>query len=256
MRNKPWSFLLVFPVVLCAALMTNCSGGGSTPPPTTEFYAQGENDFAASDGSIQYLSGTTVQGLWEFDEGSAQGNTTPFSVFTNGGFYHVADGRVPARWRIFTVGACVATTNPERDVTANSNQLARCLVVVQFLAANPSSVDLSSPPAVVSIGGGGFDATYGMPLIQYYDQYSGVLIASMSAFSVASDGSSLQANTPDLSSVCAGSYNVVVSNVAADGSTSVAGVASVNASNGSCGVGGYDPPPDPPPCGGQNACIQ
>ncbi len=259
MRNKPLSFLLVLPIVLGMALMTGCSGGGgsSSPPPTTGFYVNGVNVFFALDGSLQIAGGTSVQGFWEFDEASAQGSTTNFPAqFTSpGAYFNVLNGRVPARWRIFPVGACVATTNPERDVTANSRQNAQCLVVVAFFAADPSSVDLASPPPVVTLTGGGFDATYGMPVIQYFDQYSGVLVASTSAFAVSSDDSLLQANTPDLSSVCTGSYNIVVSNVAADGSTSVVGVAPMDASNGSCG-GGYDPPPDPPPCGGQNACIE
>lgn len=91
-----------------------------------------------------------------------------------------------------------------------------------------------------------------MPVIQYYDQYSGIFVASTTAFSVATDGSSLQAYTPDLSGVYTGSYNIVVSNVAGDGSHSVVGVAPFSA----CCVDPPppDPPPDPPPCGEGRVC--
>ena len=255
MRTKAWKTLFVLLAVLPLATVTGCwpfSGGGS-PPPATGFYAQGINVFIAADGSTQVLGGTSVQGFWEFDEGSAQGGNTSFAAFTSpGAYYHVDNGRVPARWRIFPAGACIRTTNPERDVTANSKQLAQCLVVVAFLTADPGSVDLASPPPVVTIGGGGFDATYGMPLVEYFDQYSGALIASTTASSVASDGSSVQVYTPNLSGVYTGSYNIVVSNVAWDGSNSTVGVASFYA----CCVDPppSDPPPDPPPCGEGGVC--
>jgi hypothetical protein len=252
MKNKTWKILVVLLAVLVIPTVLDC-GGHSSPPPTTGFYAQGQNVFAASDGSIQLLSGTTVQGFWEFDEGSAQGSNTNFGAFTNpGAYYHVDNGRVPARWRIFPVGACIRTTNPERDVTANSKQIAQCLVVVQFLAADPSSIDLASPPPVVTLSGGGFDATYGMPVVEYFDQYSGALIASTTAASIASDGSSVQVYTPNLSGVYTASYNIVVSNVAWDGSNSTVGVANFYA----CCVDPPppDPPPDPPPCGEGGVC--
>lgn len=255
MKIKAWKILFVLGAMLSIATIIDC-GGGSSPPPTTGFNAQGQNYFLAFDGSFQFLGYTSVQGDWLFDNGSAQGNLKHFAFFSQG-YSHVDDGRVPARWRIFPLGACIAFLDPiERNVTVGSNQLARCLVVAAFLAADPSSVDLQNPPGTVTMSGGGFSASYGMPVIQYYDQYSGVLVATTSAFAVSSDGSSLQASTPDLSSVCTGPYNVAVSNVAADGTTSLVGVASIDAWNRDCGGGGYDPPPDPPPCGGHNVCIE
>jgi hypothetical protein len=118
--------------------------------------------------------------------------------------------------------------------------------------ASPSSIDLAAPPATVTLSGVGIDATYGMPLIQYYDS-TGSLVASALANTVASDGTWLQGNTPDLSNAYNGETNVEVSNRLADGTWSYpVGIAPLTI------YGGNDPPPlddgpppDPEGCGGQ-----
>lgn len=84
------------------------------------------------------------------------------------------------------------------------------------LAASPTSVYLPSPPATGTITGQGFDATYGMPKVDYYES-SGYLVGSVYATSVASNGTSLQAALPDLSTVYTGTYQVKVTNKRYDG---------------------------------------
>lgn len=250
MKSKILKTLIVLPALLIVATIINC-GGHSTPPPTG-FNAQGQQWVLAPDGSFFFLTYGPVQGSWQFDYSGATGNTRFFSMFAQG-FGHVNDGRAPARWLIFVPLPCLTYLDPPlRDVTVNSNQLSRCVVSPIFLAADPASVDLQSPPATVTISGGGFSTDYGMPLVEYYDQYSGELVASSTASSVASDGSSIQVATPSLYGVYTGSYNIVVSNVAADGSPSMVGIATFSA----CCV---DPPPPPPPpdpgdCGQERVC--
>jgi hypothetical protein len=92
-----------------------------------------------------------------------------------------------------------------------------------------------------------------MPVIEYYDQYSGILLANTTASSVAGDGSSLEVVTPDLSGVYTGGYNIVVSNKAADGSNTMVGIAAFSA----CCIDPPppDPPDDPPPCDGEQICL-
>ena len=85
------------------------------------------------------------------------------------------------------------------------------------LAASPSSVDLNNPPTSGTITGQGFDATYGMPRVDYFDTNTGFLMGSVEATSVNSSGTSLQANLPDLSSVYSGTYRVKVTNKTYDG---------------------------------------
>jgi hypothetical protein len=84
------------------------------------------------------------------------------------------------------------------------------------LSASPSSVYLPSPPTSGTITGQSFDATYGMPRVDYYDG-DGYLVDSVYATSVSADATSLQANFPDLSSVYSGTYQVKVTNMRSDG---------------------------------------
>jgi hypothetical protein len=84
------------------------------------------------------------------------------------------------------------------------------------LSASPSSVYLPSPPTSGTITGQSFDATYGMPRVDYFDS-NGYLVGSVNATSVASNGTSLQANMPDLSYVYSGTYQVKVTNKRYDG---------------------------------------
>jgi hypothetical protein len=256
MKNRTWNIILVLLAVLTIPTIIDCGGGGggSTPPPTTGFKVKGENWILGING-YQFFTGASVNADWIHDNGAAQGTLFHYLAFTNSGYANVNDGRVPARWRIVVPGPCLLHLDvAERDVTVGSNQQDRCVIAFSFLTADPSSIDLASPPAVVSISGagGGFNAAYGMPVIEYYDQASGVLVASTTAFSVATDGSAVQAYTPNLSSVYTGSYNIVVNNVAADGSNAVVGVAAFSA----CCLDPLppDPPPDPPECPGGRVC--
>lgn len=84
------------------------------------------------------------------------------------------------------------------------------------LTASPASVYLPSPPASGTITGQSFDATYGMPRVDYFDP-NGYLVGSAYATSVSSDGTTLQAAMPDLSYVYSGTYQVKVTNKTYDG---------------------------------------
>ena len=84
------------------------------------------------------------------------------------------------------------------------------------LSASPASVYLPAPPTTGTVTGQGFDATYGMPTVDYFDS-NGYLIGTAYASSVASGGASLQANMPDLSYVYSGTYQVKVTNKRYDG---------------------------------------
>jgi hypothetical protein len=84
------------------------------------------------------------------------------------------------------------------------------------LSASPASVYLPSPPTSGTVTGQSFDATYGMPRVEYFDS-NGFLVGSVYATSVESGGTSLQANLPDLSSAYSGTYQVKVTNKTYDG---------------------------------------
>jgi hypothetical protein len=164
----------------------------------------------------------------------------------------VNDGRVPARWNIVAgiPGAeCIGYLEPtERDVTAGSRQISRCVVsgIIIPFSVSPSSINLQAPPVTVEMTGSGLSTAYGMPYIEYIDSYSGSLVGSTTATAVSADGTWLQATTPDLSSVYSGTYTMLISNVKADGSLEYVGSATVDAWGRD---GYYEPPPDPGPCG-------
>lgn len=84
------------------------------------------------------------------------------------------------------------------------------------LSASPASVYLPSPPTSGTINGSSFATTYGMPRVEYFDNY-GYLVGSVNASSVASGGTSLQANLPDLSDAYSGTYQIKVANKTYDG---------------------------------------
>ena len=243
--NKHKLFLLSA-VVLLASLMMGCDDDDE---PQTGFSARGEMYVqAAVPGGLLFVTLTNVQGFWQFDNGSAMGNTKNFSSCC--GTFHVADGRVPARWRIFAgPPGCGQLTNPNMDVSANQTKVAQCLTFgfIFPFAASPDSIDLQSQPSTMSMTGSGLTTTYGMPRLAYMDPYTGNLIAATTATSVSGDGTWLQANVPDLSALYSGSYTVFVSNVLADGSLEYVGAASVTAYGRDYEF--YPPPPPPGECG-------
>lgn len=95
-----------------------------------------------------------------------------------------------------------------------------------FFAA-PSSIDLQAPPPSITITGEAISTSYGMPKVQFYNEYE-TLVAEVTASDVAPDGSWLTAPTPGLGNVYTGQYSVEVSNVTPYGTTEVIGAAQLN----------------------------
>ena len=103
------------------------------------------------------------------------------------------------------------------QTTANCSNVYAVLATNSNLAlsASPSSIYLPSPPSTATITGQSFDATYGMPRVEYFDG-NGYLVGSVYATSV-SGGTSLQASVPDLSNAYSGTYQIKVTNVTYEG---------------------------------------
>jgi hypothetical protein len=161
---------------------------------------------------------------------------------------------VPARWQIFAgvPGECIGQlTNPNMDVSAHQTKVPQCLTggIIFPFAMAPGSINLQAPPSTFAMTGSSLNTTYGMPRIDYIDQFSGELIATTTATSVAGDGNSLQAYTPDLSNVYSGTYSMLVSNINSDGSLNYLGSSTVDTYGRD---GWYDDPP--PPGGGGCGC--
>jgi hypothetical protein len=108
----------------------------------------------------------------------------------------------------------VATSSGTLSITT-SQSCSNVVVVLATtsnltLSASPSSINLESPPSTVTITGSGFDTTYGMPRVEYFDS-SGFLVGSVYANSV-SGGTSLVATVPDLTNAYSGTYQIRVTN--------------------------------------------
>jgi hypothetical protein len=95
-------------------------------------------------------------------------------------------------------------------------------------SASPDSIDLNSPPATMTISGSGISSQYYMPRVEFYDNNSN-FVGSVTAVWVASDGSSLVAYTPDLSSVYSGTYQLAIVNINEGETRELIGVTNVDA---------------------------
>lgn len=255
--NK-YKMLFLSAALLCASLTTACwPFGGGNNQPQSGFSARGEKYAQIAGGGFFFVSLTGVRGTWQFNNGNAVGNTTTFSSCC--GTVPVNDGRVPARWLIFAgaPGECVGQlTNPNMDVSANQTKVAQCLtfgVIFPFSMA-PGAINLQAPPATFAMTGSGLSSTYGMPRIEYVDQFTGALIGATTASSVSGDGSGLQAAMPDLSAIYSGTYNMLVSNINADGSLDYIGSSTVN-TYGRDGTYGEPPPPGECGCPPDGPCM-
>lgn len=239
-------------VVLGASLSAACGGGGGGgSQPQSGFKVQGEKYVAVFGGGFHFISRVNVQGSWQFDNGSAVGTVTSFGPFLCLGDdpCPVTGGRVPARWTIFAgaPGDCFRQiTDPNMNVTAGETKVAQCetLGLVFAFSSSPATVNLLSPPANFELTGSGLSTAYGMPYVEYVDEYTGDLIGGTTASAVSADGTWLQAPMPDLSSVYNGTYNILISNRRPDGSLEYVGTSTMNAFG---RLGQYVPPDEPCP---------
>jgi hypothetical protein len=239
--------VLLSAVLLCAGLSAACGGGGSSSGPLPGFYVQGLKYVQVAGGGFALVSVAGVQGAWQFDNGSAVGNTKNIPTQLCVSPCPISDGRVPARWIVIAGpgGECIGQlTNPNFDVNHGDTVTAQCLVpgIIFPFSTAPGSVDLQAPPATFDMTGSNLDTTYGAPHIEYIDSYTGDVIGSVDATAVSADGSWLEAPMPDLSQVYSGTYTIFISNRQSDGSLSYVGSSTVD-TYGRDGTYG-DPPPD------------
>jgi hypothetical protein len=224
---------LFFVVTLAFVSMGADCDSGPPPPPATGFsiHTQNSIDGIMVGRTIVDFGNVDTAGNVINDIGTAYGNTRGFRAFTDArGFFKVNDGRVPARWHFAEFTGPCRGKSVNDDVTAHKEQLLLCVLPdlpFGFFTATPSSVDLMSPPASFTLSGQGIDTTYGMPLVEYYSD-SGVLVAQTTATAVAGDGTWLQANTPNLSSVYSGTYLIAVRNATWEGLYEFVGTTSVD----------------------------
>lgn len=162
--------------------------------------------------------GIDMGGDWRLDiEGVRHGLQSSFvGISDQGGRIDIADGRVPAIWLISEAnGLC----GGQSALIAFYYQVVNdviCLVIRLQSQASPSPLNTYSTPTTITINGDGMSQQYGMPHLVLYNE-SGTSVAEFSAYWVSGDGQTLDATTPSLVGLAAGTYVVMVMNAQADG---------------------------------------
>lgn len=176
------------------------------------------------------------------DPASSCGNITGFDITTNGeGKFKNTDFVANGWWSFQRIGGhtgCGLITSAGYVACGGTAPL-NCSSALAFGMA-PASIDVNAPPATATFTGAGLSTTYGMPTIEFYDEY-GTFFNQTTASSVSAGGTSLQAAVPNLAGLYSGTYTIVIVNATANGSRNVVGTASVWV------YGNPMPPPDPDP---------
>ena len=159
----------------------------------------------------------------------------------------VTRGRAPSLWTFYYLASDRGPCGFDSvKLPVYQNQYTAFICIQRpgslFIAA-PDSLNVNTAPATLTLqttDAGVVDPTYGMPVVDFFDEYGNVL-AQATATSVSSDGSTLTINTPDLSACYTGTYGLSVMNAMADGTWDYFGSAVVDM------YGNDPPPPDPDP---------
>lgn len=205
-------------VVFAPAILGFKCGGSSTPPPTgfrirTLFIVRSPLGVDILRRGVPAL----IAGNWQFDTGAANGTVTSFNSTTDaGGRYTVTNGRVPANWLIIRgpIPPCTTISGPV-NVTPGQEIETGCIVLtVSNLTSSPNPVNSQTAPQGFTVNGSGFNTTYGMPKVEYFNDY-GDFVGVASAASVTS--SAMSGTMPDLTNLYDGTYTMLISNATAVG---------------------------------------
>jgi hypothetical protein len=245
---KRLTCLMLFLVLVSMNFNLACREPSPTPTPPPRFIILTTQTIFGTLGLPVILPHTNIEcaGQWESDAmnlGPIAGINTFFQGNSGEGKLLVPNARTPAFWRLgeFT-GPCANQSfviGIRQNDAVNMNCDRTRIRLGPNFSSSPSGVDHASTPTNLTITGQDIDATYGMPLVEYYDEF-GNLVAQIQASYVAPDGTSLAVNTPDFSSSTSGEYLVVISNVRYDSSLEMIGSITLY-------VYTFEPPPPPPP---------
>ncbi len=214
----------------------------STPPSPTQ------SGVISPDPNVQVIG--NFQGFNGL--GDPCGNIQSFNITTGSdGKKHDSDWAAPAVWNFTRNGGhagCGLKFFFGRAVSCGQTAPLDCASALAFAAA-PDSIDVNAPPATATFAGEGLDTTYGMPTIEFYDEY-GTFFNQTTASAVSADGTWLQAAVPSLAGLYSGIYTVVIVNATADGSRNAVGTSSIWVYGNDLPPPPPDPDPDPGPCVG------
>src|SRR5262249_5205066 len=182
------------------------------------------------------------------------GGTGSFSNVTTDGnaqftVSNAAVGGVTCSWTI-NRGSSANCPNPNPVDTTVLNVLNGATINVPcngstLFRAAPSGINTSSPPSSITINGQDISTTYATPQVTVYDVNQTALL-TLTASSVAPDGSSLTIPATQISQFVDGSYGAVVYVKQADGTWDAVGGA---------GIAVFTPTGPPPRCRPPMVCC-
>jgi len=263
--SNPKSIRL-FVLIVSVVAMAGCVPA----PPGMDIYALQTHQVTPFTTTGVPLGFRGIHGDWVSDIGynsNAANLGTSFSIVLNGGGRgHIDNTRLPATWDFTFLFPTVCLHPVIREQVEMHDEhggfaLLQCERIdgIHPFGFSPDTADAQGMPASFGASGEGIDGTYGMPTVDFYDEY-GRWVASKFATSVGTDGQGntwLTGDMPSLPYSCV--YTVAVNNILSDGSPNIIGVATLYVINGQdlpplVLPPGPDPDPTPDPCG-LNPCL-
>ena len=252
--NKLTASLLTFMLIG----LTGCPPTTPTLPPSTSGGGWVLETVFIDEAVVSLAPETTATGDWLADSQGATGSASPFTVTTNEeALAIIADGRAPATWSVTWVSSlsfpdgCNGQTYTLIIGVVGALAELDCYAIpvegyLEPFMFSPSPLYVIGTQPTSTITGQGFSSQYGMPVVQYFNP-QGQYVDEMSATSISSNGTQIQAATPNLSGLSPGTYVGIVNNVNANGSYTPLGGTYVL-------VMSEAPTPPTNPCPGQKVC--
>lgn len=222
-RHNTTTLLGLLFVLALLALATGCREAEVPQgPPNPGFRLIGEFN---RNGVMNAATGANTTGQWKaenyFAEPYPSGDIYHFDLIHGSGGGARCEGcRAPALW-ILVAKANWLECNGQlagADLKPGKDNYVTCFVIRGTFgpSALPNSIDVTGAAVQMTITADGIDTTYGMPTLQFYNQY-GTLTAQTQASGVASNGYSMVASSNCLHGLPTGSYMVSVLNATPDG---------------------------------------
>ena len=254
---KKIKMLLLLCLLLFVSLAADCNDEPAVPNPGFGLIAE-RIDLRSFIPSMRRLPGAVTDGVLVKEHDTANGWVWTWrTVAQHHGGDVVANGIASALYRVTAVAEwaeCTGRIGHFNSIRAKYNHMV-CLLERGHLPGIqlptlPSAFDSAADAGPFVISGEGFNSTYGMPVIQFTNEY-GVLAAQTQAMEVSPEGFWVKGWSGCLSDLPPGHYTVNVFNATADGTGAWVGSSSVEIYNGY-----QEPPPDPcPPCG-DGPCME
>lgn len=230
-------------ILLLAVAMIGCSGTGSSPGFT--IHTVQVTNLVPHDAPRIGTDG--FAGVLGYNGPLA--TTIPFAYTNDHGYRDVTNVYAPGPWnlaRYWSQSCQVVAINKFVPGVGVGDIVPLPCSLQPFWTPTPSDIDVNAPPATITVSGeAAFSVSYRMPTIDFYDE-TGAIIGSVTAMSVAADGTSVTISTPRfLQTLYNGSYGLVINNINSDYSQSPVAAAAI----GIYGNALPPPPPPPPDCG-------